>query len=161
MSDGPQPIEPSMVPQNQDSEDDTQKRASILKTWTHVTRVLIIEDTVELGEVIQATLQRMHIMAFCETHGLKALKRYEEVQPDLVLLDIGLPDMTGWRVLDAMKESKAIFKRPAIVVITAYGDPANRLMGKLQGVDSYLIKPFTPEEVQNVVQEVLGRTRDE
>ncbi len=161
MSNGPQPIEPPVGPQNQDSEDDTQKRASNLKTWTHVPRVLIIEDTVELGEVIQATLQRMHIMAFCETHGLKALKRYEEVQPDLVLLDIGLPDMTGWRVLDAMKESKSIFKRPAIVVITAYGDPANRLMGKLQGVDSYLIKPFTPEEVQNVVQEVLGRPRDE
>ncbi len=151
------PIQPSDPVSRGEADDDTQTRASGNKTWTHVPRVLIVEDTVELGEVIQATLERMDILAFCETHGLQALKRYEEVQPDLVLLDIGLPDMIGWKVLDAIKESKAIFKRPAIVVITAYGDPANRLMGKLQGVDSYLIKPFTPQEVQRVVQDVLGR----
>jgi two-component system, OmpR family, alkaline phosphatase synthesis response regulator PhoP len=159
MSDGQRPVEPpsSAKPGGDEPDDDTLINVSSLKTFTHVPRVLIVEDTVELGEVIQATLQRMHVMAFCETHGLQALKRYEEIQPDLVLLDIGLPDMTGWKVLDAMKESKAIFKRPAIVVITAYGDPANRLMGKLQGVDSYLIKPFTPNEVETVVREVLGR----
>jgi len=157
MSEGQPPIVGPTSTHSEDPEDDTQTRASSVKTWTHVPRVLIVEDTIELGEVIQTTLQRMHIMAFCETHGLKALKRYEEIQPDLVLLDIGLPDMTGWKVLDAMKESKAIFRRPAIVVITAYGDPANRLMGKLQGVDNYLIKPFTPDEVQKVVQDVLGR----
>jgi DNA-binding response OmpR family regulator len=157
MSNGQQPMEQPAGPPSDAPEDETLDLAHVLKTFTHVPRVLIVEDTVELGEVIQATLQRMHIMAFCETHGLKALKRYEEIQPDLVLLDIGLPDMTGWKVLDAMKESKAIFRRPAIVVITAYGDPANRLMGKVQGVDSYLIKPFTPDEVQKVVQDVLGR----
>src|SRR5262245_19912243 len=157
MSEGQQAVERPTSPPSDAPEDETLNLAHSLQTFAHVPRVLIVEDTVELGEVIQATLQRMHIMAFCETHGLKALKRYEEIQPDLVLLDIGLPDMTGWKVLDAMKESKAIFKRPAIVVITAYGDPANRLMGKVQGVDSYLIKPFTADEVQKVVQDVLGR----
>src|SRR5436305_12512891 len=106
MSNGQPPAAGPTIPRGEGPEDDTQSRAASLKTWTHVPRVLIVEDTVELGEVIQATLQRMHIMAFCETHGLKALKRYEEIQPDLVLLDIGLPDMTGWKVLDAMKESK-------------------------------------------------------
>ena len=45
--------------------------------------------------------------------------------------------------------------RPFIVVMTAYGDPANRLMGKLQGVDSYLIKPFTPDEIERTVRQVL------
>jgi DNA-binding response OmpR family regulator len=86
---------------------------------------------------------------------MRALETYKEVQPDLVLLDIGLPDMTGWKVLDAIKESKSIFKRPSVIVMTAYGDPANRLMGKLQGVDEYLIKPFTPEEIEHVVRQVL------
>jgi DNA-binding response OmpR family regulator len=139
------------------SDETKPSKPSSHKTYMHVPRVLIVEDTVELGEIIQATLERMEILAFCETHGTKALKRYDEVQPDLVILDIGLPDMTGWRVLDAIKESKALFKRPAIIIITAYGDPANRLMGKLQGVDSYLIKPFTPTEVERIVQEVLDQ----
>src|SRR5258706_14822067 len=124
-------------------------------TITHIPRVLIIEDTIELGELIQMTMERMHLLTFRETHGLRALERYNDIRPDLVLLDIGLPDMTGWKVLDAIKEGKAIFKRPAIIVITAYGDPANRLMGKLQGVDNYLIKPFTTEDIRSVVQTVL------
>ncbi len=143
----------SQTPGNGDLPDDTLHAD---KTITHIPRVLIIEDAVELGEVIQATIERMRVLAFRETHGLMGLKRYNEIMPDLVLLDIGLPDMTGWKVLDAIKESKSIFRRPAIVVMTAFGDPANRLMGKLQGVDDYLIKPFTPQEVERVVRQVLG-----
>ncbi len=125
------------------------------ETVTHIPRILIVEDTQELAEVLEATLQRMHFLTFHESHGMRALSTYQEVRPDLVLLDIGLPDMTGWKVLDAIKESKAFFKRPNIIVMTAYGDPANRLMGKLQGVDEYLIKPFTPEEIERVVRQVL------
>lgn len=120
-------------------------------------KVLIVEDTVELAEVIQATLERMGVTALHETHGTKALDLFRDNKPDLVLLDIGLPDMIGWKLLDSIKElSKE--ERPRIVVITAYGDPANRLMGKLQDVESYLIKPFSPDEVERVVKKALGDT---
>lgn len=118
--------------------------------------VLIIEDTTELGEVIQATLERMNMITAHETHGLKALSRYETMQPDIVLLDIGLPDMTGWKFLEAIKD-KYKNHQPVIIVITAYGDPANRLVGKLQGVFDYLIKPFTASDVEKVVARALGR----
>src|SRR5258708_9378580 len=130
-------------------------------TLTHIPRVLIVEDMVELGEVLRITIERMQILVFTETHGLTALERYNEIRPDIVMLDIALPDMTGWKVLDAIKESKAIFRSPKIIVMTAYGDPANRLMGKLQGVDKYLIKPFTPAEVVKLIREVLANKPDE
>ena len=130
-------------------------------TVTHIPRVLIVEDMVELGEVSRVTIERMQILVFTETHGLTALERYNEIRPDIVMLDIALPDMTGWKVLDAIKESKAIFRSPKIIVMTAYGDPANRLMGKLQGVDKYLIKPFTPAEVVKLIREVLANKPDE
>ena len=122
----------------------------------HVPRILIVEDAVELVELLRATIERMHMLVFTETHGMRALSRYNDIHPDLVLLDIALPDMTGWKVLDAMKESKAIFRRPRIIVMTAYGDPANRLMGKLQGIDKYLTKPFTTTEVMSLIREVLA-----
>lgn len=127
----------------------------------HAPVVLIIEDTTELAEVIQATLERMNMKTAHETHGGKALAKLHELNPDVVLLDISLPDMTGWKILDTLKEEFDHGLRdrlPAVIVITAYGDPANRLVGKLQGVFSYLVKPFTSDEVENVVVQALSGT---
>jgi CheY-like chemotaxis protein len=118
--------------------------------------ILIIEDSTELAEIIEATLHRINIVTAHETHGNKALNRYAEMKPDLVLLDIGLPDMTGWQLLDFMREKKDKSEMPAVIIITAYGDPANRLVGKLQNVRDYLIKPFTSDEVEKVVMKVLS-----
>lgn len=119
-------------------------------------KALIVEDTMELAEVLQITLERMNLTVFHATHGTKALEIYEKEHPDLVLLDLALPDMTGWKVLNAIKDQQCGEKLPVIIVITAYGDPANRLMGKLQSVHSYLIKPFTPDQVQQVVAKALN-----
>jgi CheY-like chemotaxis protein len=91
-----------------------------------------------------------------ETHGGKALTRFNEADPDIILLDIGLPDMTGWKFLEGVKEKRGTGKLPIIIVITAYGDPANRLVAKLQGVHDYLIKPFTADEVERVVASALS-----
>jgi CheY-like chemotaxis protein len=121
--------------------------------------VLIVEDTMELAEVIQATLERMNMVTAIETHGSKAIARYHEMQPDVVLLDISLPDIPGWKILDVIKEThdqNPSKKLPIVIVITAYGDPANRLVGKLQGIYSYLIKPFTADEVERAVTGALG-----
>lgn len=118
-------------------------------------KVLIVEDATELAEVIIATLERINIQAFHETHVDPALAVYHVEHPDVILLDIGLPDKTGWKLLDAIRENSEE-KSPVVIVITAHGDPANRLMGKLQGVHSYLVKPFTPDEVERVVEDVLA-----
>ena len=142
-------------------EDAESSPGNVDQTIKHIPRVLIIEDSIELADLLKVTLEQMQVLVFHEAQGSKALDRYKVVRPDLVLLDIGLPDMTGWKVLDAIKELKLIYKRPAIVVMTAYGDPANRLMGKLQGVEQYLIKPFTTAELRRVIAQVLDMKLDE
>lgn len=115
--------------------------------------ILIVEDTVEIGEVIQATLEGMGLVSYHETHGKSGLDKMKAVNPSLVIMDIGLPDITGWKMLDFIKEhyTDKPDDMPTIIVITAYGDPANRLIGKLQNIHSYLIKPFTPDQVENIV----------
>jgi len=133
----------------QDQDSDTKSRH----------KVLIIEDTQELAEILQATLRRMNLTVFHASHGIRALEVYDAEHPDLVLLDIALPDMQGWKVLDTIKEQRRGGKLPIIIVITAYGDPANRLMGKLQEVHSYLVKPFTPDEIERAVAKALGLDR--
>lgn len=119
--------------------------------------ILIVEDTVELAEVIQATIEGMGYKAVFETHGKSGIERLKELRPQLMLMDIGLPDISGWKMLDLIKEAYAgdVSTMPTIIVISAYGDPANRLIGKLQNIHSYLLKPFTPDEVEHVVNMAL------
>ncbi|MCB9438449.1 MAG: response regulator [Anaerolineales bacterium] len=124
--------------------------------------VLIIEDTIELAEVIQATLERMGIAAFHEPRGEKGLNTYMTLHPDLVMLDIALPDIKGWKILEQIRaytEDQQI-PMPKIVVISAFGDPANRLMGKLQDIARYLIKPFTTDQIEREVGYALGLRDD-
>jgi DNA-binding response OmpR family regulator len=116
-------------------------------------KVLIVEDTIELAEIMRATIERMGLQVFHEVYGENAVEVYETENPDLVLLDIALPDMPGWKILDTIREGG---NRPLVIVITAYGDAANRLMGKLQGVYDYLIKPLMPDEIERVVAKALN-----
>lgn len=123
--------------------------------------VLIVEDTVEIGEVIQATLEGIGLEAHHALHGKVALEMLPDLDPQIIFMDIGLPDITGWKMLDHIKEHyEGVGKEePPIIVITAYGDPANRLIGKLQKIHSYLIKPFTPDQVENVARMALRGER--
>ncbi|MGJ3240663.1 MAG: response regulator [Anaerolineae bacterium] len=125
--------------------------------------VLIVEDTVELAEVIQATLEAMSIESIYETHGKNGVERLKQVNPELIIMDIGLPDITGWKMLDHIKDHYNTINAPmpTIIVITAYGDPANRLIGKLQNIHSYLLKPFTPDQVEQLVGMVLRGEKPE
>ena len=126
--------------------------------------VLIVEDTVELAEVIEATLENMGLEVITAAHGEIGLDKYRASKPEIILLDIGLPDMTGWKFLDAIKEMKAknqIAAMPTIIVITAYDDAANRLVGKLQGIHSYLVKPFTPDFVEQLVTMAINGEKPE
>ena len=133
------------------AETDADPEAQPVQRKLENPKILIVEDTLELAEVLQATLESMGLESNYETHGLKALDRVKDLMPDIVLLDIGLPDITGWQMLDGIKEITGEKHLPTIIVITAFGDPANRLVGKLQNIHSYLIKPFTPDEVERLV----------
>lgn len=134
---------------------DAQRQAKI--DTDRIPTVLIVEDTIELAEVITATLERMNMVTAHETHGNKALDKFNEMNPDVVLLDISLPDMTGWKIMDVIKERHETGgKMPIVIIITAYDDPANRLVGKLQGVYSYLIKPFTADEIEMAVTQAIS-----
>lgn len=134
---------------------ESQPEPAVEESVENAHTVLIVEDALELAEVIAETLGRLNIRTMHETHVDRALAIYDSVHPEVILLDIGLPDKNGWKLLDAIRQRPD--HSPAVIVITAHSDPANRLMGKLQGVHSYLIKPFTPNEVERVVGQALAK----
>jgi two-component system nitrogen regulation response regulator GlnG len=116
---------------------------------------LIVEDTADIAGIMQLTLDSLNIMNQHAPNGFLALEMLESRLPDIMLLDIGMPGMNGWEVLEAVKIRWPDADFP-VIVLTAFSDPANRLIGKLQAhVFRYLTKPFDVEELSRVVREAL------
>ena len=117
--------------------------------------VLIVEDAVELAQISQIALSRLGLKTIHAANGQRALEMLAEHHPDLMLLDIGLPGMNGWEVLERIKLDESAPEFP-IIVLTAAGDPVNRLIGKLQErVKRYIVKPYSVDELKQAVREVL------
>lgn len=117
--------------------------------------VLIVEDAVELAQISQITLSRLGLKTMHAVNGQRALEMLAEQTPDLMLLDIGLPGMNGWEVLERIKLDESAPEFP-IIVLTAAGDPVNRLIGKLQErVKRYIVKPYSVDELKQAVREIL------
>lgn len=117
---------------------------------------LIVDDTQDFADMIMIALQRAGIEADHAPGGRWALDYLAQHTPDVLLLDIGMPDMSGWQVLEAIKSQYPHTNFP-IIMMTAFGDPANKLIGKLQSrVYRYLTKPFEPKALVDTINEAIG-----
>ena len=118
-------------------------------------QVLLVEDTIMLAEMV---LEALKIIPEIETHlskdGNEAVNYLNITQPDLVLLDLNLPGRSGWQVMEFMKE-KYGEGNIKVIVMTAQGDSANKLVGRLQGVERYMVKPVSPQEIISTIRDVL------
>jgi CheY-like chemotaxis protein len=123
--------------------------------------VLILADAQEQVTLLRATLEQMGMVTAHESRGLRALARYTEMHPDLVLIDLALPEISHWKVMDSIRERQRETngKTPAVVAITRYGEVANRLVSQLQGVYGYLLKPFSGDDVERAVRSALSAAR--
>jgi DNA-binding response OmpR family regulator len=115
--------------------------------------ILVIEDTIDFAQYTMMALERYGFRAHHAADGQAALEYIQEHRPSAVLLDLNLPDTSGWQVLEEMK---AKYGTIPVVVTTAYSDSANRVVGKLQDVYRYVVKPFSPQEIVAIVDEALG-----
>lgn len=116
---------------------------------------LIVEDTPDMAGIMEMVLDRMNIDHHHCLNGRLALAFLETRQPDILLLDIGLPEMSGWRVLESIHERFNGVPFP-VLILTAFDDPANRVMGRLQeAVFRYITKPFTTTALTEAVAAAL------
>jgi len=122
-------------------------------------QALVVEDNEHLSGLTQIALRQLGIdVTICATgHG--ALDFLSETMPDLIVLDLGLPEMSGWDVLDTMKERGQEVTIP-VIVLTAFADPANRLIARLNDppIFRYLAKPFQISALQKAVRDALKLT---
>jgi DNA-binding response OmpR family regulator len=124
---------------------------------TRARRVVCIEDEQEMIDLVRLILNRQNIEVVGALGGKEGLEKIAKLQPDLVLLDLMMPEMDGWEVYQKMKATEEIRHIP-VIVVTAKAQSIDRVLGlHIARVDDYITKPFTPQELLDSVTRVLEK----
>lgn len=116
--------------------------------------VLVIDDESDTLELIKLILESGGFEVMVASSGIEALNIIETVRPDLVLLDIMMPDMDGWEVFRKIKEKDSSI---SIAILTAKAQNIDKLLGlHVLKADDYITKPFSKEELLNKVRVLMG-----
>lgn len=116
-------------------------------------RALIVDDSDVLRRLIEMCLRPVGFEVAAASSGAEALEKASSFEPDLVILDIGLPDMTGWDVLAALRESE-VTAATKVMILSGYED-ANSEAQRL-GADAALVKPFRNDELRSLAIDLAG-----
>jgi len=120
-------------------------------------KVVCIEDEPEMIDLVRLILGRKGFELTGAMGGREGLEAVRRIKPDLVLLDLMMPDMDGWEVYQQMKADAEMQKIP-VIVVTAKAQSIDKVLGlHIAKVDDYVTKPFGPHELLQSVEKVLGR----
>lgn len=124
-------------------------------------RILCVEDEQEMIDLIRLILGRRGFEVKGAEGGVEGLRLIRQDLPDLVLLDLMMPDMDGWEVYQQMKADEKTRHIP-VIVVTAKAQNIDRVLAMhIAKVDDYITKPFSPQELLQSVEKVLGAQEPE
>ena len=117
-------------------------------------RILVVEDEEEVAGLLKARLESNGYEVRVAERGRDALEAARADRPDLVVLDLMLPDMDGYAVSEQLRETYSSRVLP-ILMLTARHQPRDKLLGFGMGADAFLTKPFNPRELLSTIAELL------
>ena len=117
-------------------------------------RILVVDDEERMVRFIRLNLEHDGFQVFEAYNGNQAIDQIRSNLPDLVLLDVMMPDIDGFEVLRMVRESNTV----PVIMLTAKGEEEDRVHGLEMGADDYITKPFSPRELVSRVRAVLRRT---
>ena len=120
-------------------------------------RIFIIEDEPSIIQLIQHNLEKNGFIVSSSINGNDGLKELKKFQPDLLLLDWMLPDFSGIEICKSIRKDNS-FKSLPIIMLTAKGEEEDKIKGLDSGVDDYLTKPFSFNELKSRIKAVLRRS---
>jgi DNA-binding response OmpR family regulator len=124
-------------------------------------RVVCIEDEPEMIDLVRLILGRKGFNVIGANGGIEGLETVQRERPDLVLLDLMMPDMDGWEVYQQMKADDDLRNIP-VVVVTAKAQSIDKVLGlHIAKVDDYITKPFGPQELLESVEKIIGEVEVE
>jgi DNA-binding response OmpR family regulator len=117
-------------------------------------KILAIDDNPQLIKMLRRCLEREDYEIIAAHSGSEGLRKFQESRPDLVILDIMMPDMDGWEVCRSLRE---ISPNVPIIILTVLKEKANVVRGLALGADEFIVKPFKPGELVARIQALLRR----
>ena len=136
-------------------EDDSQSRAVLSER--SMKRILVIEDDKDIVELVRYNLEKDGYQVLSSGDGASGLAQIRRMPPDLLILDLMLPKMSGLEVCKEIRKDANLNRLP-ILILTAKGEEADRVVGLELGADDYVTKPFSPRELAARVKALLRRT---
>ncbi|MCK6601173.1 MAG: response regulator [Bacteroidetes bacterium] len=134
----------------------TEKWVEILKVEDKRKKILVVDDSLTIQKMIELALADSGFNLITATTGDAALKAAKETLPDLILLDVMLPDITGYKVCRSLRDSGEEFKKVPILMLSGKDAEIDKNLGKYAGADAYMTKPFEAADLLAKVKEYLG-----
>ena len=115
--------------------------------------ILVVDDEASIRRILETRLSMIGYQVVTACDGIEALEAFRRTSPDLVVLDVMMPKLDGYGVCQELRKESDV----PIVMLTALGDVADRITGLELGADDYVVKPFSPKELEARIRCVLRR----
>ena len=122
-------------------------------------RILIVEDNMDNYELVRFILERSGYDVFLAVNGRDGVDAARLQKPDLILMDLGLPEMDGWQAAEKLKSEESTRSIP-LYALTAHTLPSERKRAMQAGCDGYISKPIHMQGLLDVIGEALNKTRE-
>ena len=124
--------------------------------WSVKSRILVVDDEPEAVELVEFNLKQAGYAVSTAVDGAEALKKARSQTPDMIVLDVMLPEMDGFEICKTLRGEAATARTP-ILMLTAKAAEIDRVLGLELGADDYLTKPFSPRELLLRIKKILSR----
>ena len=117
-------------------------------------KIMVVDDDSNICELLRLYLEKEGYDTILAENGTQALEKFDREKPDLILLDIMMPQLDGWQVCREIRKKSQV----PIIMLTAKGEVFDKVLGLELGADDYIVKPFETKEVVARIKAVLRRT---
>ena len=117
-------------------------------------KILVVDDEKKIVEIVKAYLEKDGFKVIAAYDGRSALEQYRRSSPNLVILDLMLPEVSGWDICRKIRQQSDV----PVIMLTARDDTTDKIVGLELGADDYVTKPFDPKELVSRVKAVLRRS---
>ncbi len=115
--------------------------------------ILVADDEASIRRILETRLSMMGFIVITAADGEEALQVFQRQEPDLIILDVMMPKLNGYQVCQSLRQESDV----PIIMLTALSDVADRITGLEMGADDYMVKPFSPKELESRIRCILRR----